>query len=113
MVSEISITNLIIGIGLLLFGIGYNHLVGWLERQGFEEGYTAILVVGGVLITLLASIPMVGGQIFLTMLICFSASGAPMVFGSWRRYCDRRNRERELARQDALERLRNGYAEED
>ena len=113
MVSAISITDLIIGIGLLLFGIGYNFLVDWLEKHGFEEGYTAILVVGGVLVTLLASIPMIGVQMFLTMLICFSASGVPMVWGSWQRYCKRRKQERELARQEALERLHNGYAEED
>jgi len=107
----ISATDVVIGIGLLLFGIGYNFLVDWLEKHGFEEGYTAILVVGGVLITLLASIPLTGIEAFLTLLVCFSASGFPMVLGSWRRYCDRRKQERELARQEALERLRNGYTQ--
>lgn len=109
-----SVTGIIIGIGLLLFGIGYNYLVEWLEQHGFEEGYTAILVVGGVLVTLLASIPLVGVETFLTVLAYFAVSGLPMVLGSWQRYCKRRNQEREQARLEALGALggqSNGYTE--
>lgn len=25
--------------GLVLFGVGYNALVGWMERRGYTEGY--------------------------------------------------------------------------
>lgn len=37
---------------LFVVGFLYNALVGWLERRGYDEGYTAVLVVVGVLITL-------------------------------------------------------------
>lgn len=41
-----------VGIGLLVFGVIYNLVVGWMERNGYDEGYTAIMVVVGVLVTL-------------------------------------------------------------
>lgn len=76
-------------IGLFLFGLAYNALVAWIERQKVNEPITWLLVVGGVLVTL-------GGLHLLTQfspapavllaLAAFTASGTPMVLGSVARY---------------------------
>jgi hypothetical protein len=90
---------------LVLMGIGYNALVGYLERKGHLEGYVSFSVVLGVLLTLvILYIP----QLILSILVqvClpawawmlitlagFAASGTPMVVGSVARYL----RERQAA----------------
>ena len=42
-------------LGLLVFGLLYNWLVGWLEANGHDRGYTAFLVVGGTAVTLVGA----------------------------------------------------------
>lgn len=92
----------------------YNRFVTHLENCGYDEGYTAILVVGGVLGTLLGasairllifhngvSISSGGAAPFSASAICailflldlaaFAASGFWMIWGSWRRYAERRH----------------------
>jgi hypothetical protein len=98
--------------GLFAFGYLYDRFVGWLEREGYDEGYTAILVVVGTLVTLLASIPVdvavlqfslgearspwaIAPVLFLGKLATFAASGAPMVVGSITRYAKRRRQGQE------------------
>lgn len=79
----------------------------WLEYQDWEEGATAILVVGGVLYTIGLISVLIGH--FTTMLMCFAAAGTPMVVGSWIRYAVRRKRERRAARDKALKGLGNAH----
>ena len=87
----------------------YNRFVTHLENCGYDEGYTAILVVGGVLGTLLGASAIrllifhngvyinSGGAfpstaiLFLLDLAAFAASGFWMIWGSWRRYVERRH----------------------
>ena len=88
---------------LVSFGIAYNRLVTWLKHQDWEEGATAILVIGGTLYTIMLISVLIGH--FTTMLGCFAASGAPMAVGSWLRYVMRRSRERQEARNRALKGL--------
>lgn len=82
--------------GLLLFGILYASLINRLARWGYSEGYTALLVVIGTLITLLANLtihqtdPILD---FLLTLACFAASGTPMAINDWLQYVRARGRE--------------------
>lgn len=78
----------VIGV-LLAFGVLYNGAVGWLAARGYDEGYVALLVVVGVLVTLLG-VGVVNVQAAITALLCFVASGTPMVVGSVGRYMVRR-----------------------
>ena len=80
--------------GLVLFGILYNLLMGWMEKRGYLEGLTSLAVVGGVLITL-AGIAVVSWSAAVLALAAFTASGLPMVIGSLWRYVQRRQMEQE------------------
>lgn len=85
--------------GLVLFGLLYANLVNYLHRLGYSEGYTALLVVLGTLITLLADTtihqtdPILD---FLLTLACFAASGAPMAINDWWQYVRARGREQHI-----------------
>lgn len=93
-------------IGLaLVFGMGYDQVVGWLERNGHDRGYTAFLVVGGVAFTLLIGLLLVGQGAVLWMFVLFSASGLFMVLGSWSRSSQRRKADEEGAKRIAREAL--------
>jgi len=76
--------------GLLLFGIVYNAFVAWLERRGHDQGYTALLVVAGTLVTLLGAAVIIGLEDALVVLACFAASGLPMIVGSIARHVQER-----------------------
>lgn len=72
---------------LLAFGLLYNALVvdkleRWLPRA---HGVTAFEVVGGVLVTMLGFGMVAGFDYMLVALVCFAASGIPMIVGSLRR----------------------------
>ncbi len=67
--------------GLFLFGLIFNFFVGQLRDRYPRHGYTALLVVAGNLITLIALIPRIGSDAFVSILLGFVASGAPMVLG--------------------------------
>jgi len=74
-------------IGVMLgFGILYNELIARLQRHGYDQGYTAILVITGTAITLLAAVPVIGIRAALYVAGLFAASGAPMTIGSIQRY---------------------------
>jgi len=91
--------------GLLLFGTAYNAFVAWIEDRGYDEGFTAILVVGGVGVTLIG-VAFVDWQAALTSFVAFCASGLPMVVGSLLRYAKRRERrQRDIAERPRIETL--------
>jgi hypothetical protein len=68
-------------IALLLFGAIYNFGIEkfpWLAHRRSAEQ-----VVGGVLVTLLASGFVIGWMNVVVMFILFTGSGLPMLIGSW------------------------------
>ena len=75
--------------GLVLFGIGYNSMVAWLERKGYTEGYLSLIVAFGVFITL-CGIAILSIPAALLTLGAFVASGTPMIIGSIVRYLRKR-----------------------
>lgn len=79
---------------LFVFGLAYAALINWLRHKGYSEGYTAILVVGGVTITLSLSTilhqPEPLATLFLQF-ICFAASGLPMTINDIHRYAAARS----------------------
>jgi hypothetical protein len=78
--------------GLLLFGIVYDLLVTHLnQRPAGHRGYTAFLVVVGVAVTVTATLPIIGFENYLILVIAFIASGIPMITGDMRRYMDERD----------------------
>lgn len=92
-----------VGIGLFLAGMAYNHIVEWIEQRGYDEGYTALLVVVGVGLTLLGVAILDTGAAALA-LAAFCFSGLPMVAGSIWRHVRRRERSQEMIRREALRR---------
>lgn len=96
--------------GLLLFGVLYAQLRNWLARRGYLEGYTALLVIGGVLITLLIN-TLLYHQDPLTDLLLelggFAASGTPMVINDWLDYAKARERQRLSVMQEVQETVRD------
>ncbi len=87
---------------LALFGSGYNVLVGWLENNGHDRGYTAFLVVGGCLATILGATFLIGTESALIVFLCFAASGLPMTAGSMYRHAQREKAEERKAEGAAL-----------
>lgn len=75
---------------LLLFGIGYNTLVAWLERKGYTEGYLSLIVALGVFVTL-CGVAVLSIQAALLSLGAFFTTGTPMILGSIVRYLRRRD----------------------
>jgi hypothetical protein len=73
-----------------------------MEKHGHDRGYTALLVVGGNLITVAAAAILIGVETAQTVIFCFAASGLPMIIGSARRYMLERKQEEEIARQVAI-----------
>ena len=82
---------------LFAFGFLYNLLVAWMERRGYDEGYTALLVVIGVGVTLVAY-SFVDVVPAIEMALAFAASGFWMVVGSWWRHVQARRRAQDLLR---------------
>jgi hypothetical protein len=80
---------LVVGLALFGFGFVYNWLVGWLEKKGYEEGYLAWLVAGGVAVTLIG-VAVVDVRAAALALGAFVCSGFWMVWGSWWRHVKRR-----------------------
>lgn len=63
---------------LFLFGIIYAYAVRRLSNSGVQ-GQTAWMVVVGVVVTVLAGSIVIGTQSAINLLICFAASGIPMI----------------------------------
>lgn len=86
-------------IGLILFGILFNHCTAELNRRGYSEGYTWLLVVIGVAITVIASAAEIGWEPALVLLKNFVASGTPMAAGDIYRYISARRAESDAAKE--------------
>ena len=82
---------------LFLFGCIYNAFVARIEHDGQDRGFTAFLVVGGVLVTVVAAGLIIGLRDMAILLVCFSASGLPMIWGGWSRYTKTRQAEEKKA----------------
>ena len=91
--------------GLLAFGFWFDRYVTRAEAAGHDEGYTWLYVVIGCAVTVLAT-----GLIDLffdwnaglTSLLCFAASGTPMIFGAIRRHQALRLRYLRLIKNNAV-----------
>ena len=84
---------------LILFGIGYNALVSWMERAKVLEGFTSLAVALGVLVTVGVT-AFVNWQFALVTLAAFVASGLPMIAGSIIRYVKARKQSQEDIRHE-------------
>lgn len=70
---------------LFLFGCLYAILINWMRRTGRLDGFTAFMVVFGVLVTLVASTAVHHPDPwldFLSTVACFGSSGLPMIVES-------------------------------
>lgn len=76
---------------LVLFGLVFNLAISEMERRGWLEGYVALAVALGVLVTL-GVVSVFSWQFALIALGAFTCSGGPMIAGSIYRHV--RNRER-------------------
>jgi hypothetical protein len=83
-------------LGLVTFGILYNWLVAYLKARGYDEGYMGFIVAGGVIGTL-AGMALLNSDAAGLGLVAFSASGLPMLAGSWWRHVRARRNSQELA----------------
>jgi hypothetical protein len=84
--------------GLFLFGIAFNAFIGWAEKKKYLEGFVALAVVFGTLITV-GAVALVYPLAALINLLAFAASGLPMLAGSIVRYITARTKEQEYVRQ--------------
>ncbi len=87
--------------GLFIFGLGYNTLVSWLIHHGYDEGYTWMLVAGGVLVTVIG-LALIMPYAAMLALAAFAASGLPMAVGSWWRHVRRRHAGQTVQRREVL-----------
>lgn len=86
---------------LFLFGFVYDRIVSWMERNGYDEGYTAILVVVGTLVTL-GGVALVDWRAATLALGAFAFSGFWMVVGSWWRHVQARRRGQQAIRRGEM-----------
>jgi hypothetical protein len=86
--------------GLFFFGLAYNALMHYLGER--KDGYTALFVVGGVMVTI-GGLALIDWRCALLTLTLFAASGLPMVIGDVYRAMRKRDR--------VLEALREGHDE--
>jgi hypothetical protein len=75
--------------GLFIFGFLYDRFVAWLEAKGYDEGYTALLVVFGVAATG-CGVAIINFDAALLMAGAFSCSGFWMIVGNWWRHVQKR-----------------------
>lgn len=114
MIGEIELdfgVILAVFLGMLLFGIGYNAFVAWLERRGYTEGYMSLIVAFGVAMTLMGT-AILSIQAALLTLCGFIATGSPMIVGSIVRYIQVRDRVKRDIKSEINERLKR-YANDD
>ena len=83
-------------ISLMLFGTLFAIIVNRLIDQ--LQGYMSLVVAAGVLITL-AHAAFVYWQAALIVLVCFAASGGPMIIGDVVRAINKRERMKDFQRQ--------------
>jgi len=81
---------------LFLFGICYALIVNWMAKTKVS-GQTAYMVVGGVSMGLIASLPTFGLTVISIMFCYFAACGLPMVIEYGIRVHQERRRDEEAA----------------
>lgn len=86
-------------VAALAFGVAYNQITAWLDATGRADGYTSLLVVGGVLGTLVLASFVIGLQPALWVLLFFALSGLPMMLGDIWRHTDERQRQMQRVQQ--------------
>lgn len=94
-----------VGMAAFTFGIVYNIVVGALEKNGRAKGFTALLVMGGVSVTLALAGLLIGLEAFLVTVGVFVLTGLPMIVGAAWRYTEERRREEERSREVLQEML--------
>lgn len=92
-----TLTGIIVWLTLLLFGLGYNWAVSYLERKHYEEGIISLLVAVGVAVTI-GGVAILDVNAALLALAMFSASGLPMIAGSLWRYVQLREQAQKVKR---------------
>lgn len=97
---------------LFCFGICYALLVNWMYRNKVS-GQTAYMVVGGVSVALIASIPTFGLIAIAILFSYFSACGLPMVIEYGIRVHKERRRDEESAIALAKEAVNEAIQEAD
>jgi predicted permease len=85
---------------LFVAGFFYNLFTAWVLRRHYDEGYTALLVCGGVGMTLLG-ICLLNSEVSELMLFAFAASGFWMVIGSVWRHMRARERSQQAIKDEA------------
>ena len=76
-------------------GVLYDALVSYVQEQlPDRHGVTSWLVVGGVLWTIFGIGILLGVRDMIVVMLCFMASGSPMIAGSMLRYWRERERVR-------------------
>ena len=98
-------------IGLWCFGGWYDRQIERWKSEHVDDGYVALEVVIGVAVTVVASFPLIAiavyliphglwqaAVIILTQVVCFAASGIPMIRGDLRRTAQARRNDLNSAR---------------
>lgn len=83
--------------GAIIAGTGYNITITKLKRDGHMDGYSAIAVVIGTIITLLFALPFLGLMPVLIIGWLFACTGTPMIYGDiTEAWAERQRRERQV-----------------
>lgn len=85
---------------LFVSGFLYNLITAWIINKHYSEGFTWLLVVGGVSLTI-AGIALLSIEAAAVMLGAFAASGFWMVLGSIWRYMRRREAAQQAIKDEA------------
>ena len=99
---------MILCLALLVFGIGYNALIGWADRRGYLAGFTwaavvlGVAVTGGGVVAAFWATELAGWQFGWIALCAFASSGAPMAIGAIGRYVSARRDDQMAMRLEAL-----------
>jgi divalent metal cation (Fe/Co/Zn/Cd) transporter len=83
---------------LVAVGTIYNLFIAWVEKRGYLDGFTSLAVAGGVVFTLIG-IAVIDWKAALLCLVCFVASGTPMIIGSLARYVSKREQTRKAIKE--------------
>ena len=70
----------------VLFGVAFNAITAWSEREGYIEGYTSFYVVIGVAGTVLIAQGLLGWETVGVLALAFAGAGAPMIVRHVARY---------------------------
>jgi hypothetical protein len=86
-------------LGLVAFGFAYGFLVVRKAAEKKVKGQTALFVVIGVAVTVMASSFVIGAHAAIILVTCFAASGAPMFY----EYASRTHKEQSTDAEEAME----------